>query len=129
MRDLFLSHSSADKPVVRKIASDVQAHEGSDGRRLTVWLDEAEIGPGQSIPGAVNAGLKTSPFFWSITWKPFRKAVLREVAGRRQGPKGEFDVSCQAACSGKSPGIQRGASAAGKASRRGARGPSEASTP
>jgi len=63
MRDAFLSHSSADKPVVRKIAAEVEAHEGSDGHRLTVWLDEAEIRPGQSIPGAVNAGLETSRFF------------------------------------------------------------------
>jgi len=62
-RDIFLSHSSADKPVVRKIAADVEARDGRDGRRLTVWLDEAEIRPGQSIPGAVNAGLETSRFF------------------------------------------------------------------
>jgi hypothetical protein len=27
---------------------------------------------------------------WSITWKPFRKTVAREVAGRRSGPMGEF---------------------------------------
>ncbi|HLE20284.1 MAG TPA: toll/interleukin-1 receptor domain-containing protein [Vicinamibacteria bacterium] len=62
-RDLFLSHSSFDKLVVRKVAADVEAHEGPDGRRLTVWLDEAEIRPGQSIPGAVNAGLETSRLF------------------------------------------------------------------
>ena len=62
-RDLFLSHSSANKPLVRKIASDVQAHERADGARLTVWLDEAEIRPGQSIPGAVNRGLEVSRFY------------------------------------------------------------------
>ena len=45
-RDVFLSHSSANKPLVRKIAADVQAHERADGARLTVWLDEAEIRPG-----------------------------------------------------------------------------------
>lgn len=27
---------------------------------------------------------------WSVTWKPFHNTVPREVAGRRQGPKGEF---------------------------------------
>lgn len=62
-RDVFLSHSSPDKPVIRKIASDIEVPAGRDGRRLTVWLDEAEIRPGQSIPGAVNSGLETSRFF------------------------------------------------------------------
>lgn len=32
-RDLFLSHSSSNKPLVRKIAADVQAHERADGGR------------------------------------------------------------------------------------------------
>lgn len=63
IRDLFLSHSSADKPIVRKIAADVTSNEIAEGRRLTVWLDEAEIAPGRSIPGAVNRGLETSRFF------------------------------------------------------------------
>jgi hypothetical protein len=63
MRDLFLSHSSANKLDVRRIAADVQARQNLDGRPLTVWLDEAEIRPGQSIPRAVNTGLETSRFF------------------------------------------------------------------
>jgi len=63
VRDLFLSHSSANKPDVRKIAAGIKAHQNLDGRPLTVWLDEAEIRPGQSIPGAMNAGLETSRFF------------------------------------------------------------------
>jgi hypothetical protein len=62
-RDLFLSHSSTNKPLVRKIAADVQAHQRADGTLLTVWLDEAEIRPGQSVPGAVNTGLAVSRFF------------------------------------------------------------------
>lgn len=60
VRDIFLSHSSADKPTVRRIAADIAKHRCGDGRPLTVWLDEAEIRPGESIVGAVNAGLESS---------------------------------------------------------------------
>src|SRR5206468_5756631 len=63
LKDLFLSHSSADKPIVRRLAKDVESHEDRASRQLTVWLDEAEIAAGQSIPGAINAGLETSRFF------------------------------------------------------------------
>lgn len=63
IRDLFLSHSSTDKPIVRKIAADVTSNKTAEGRPLTVWLDEAEIRGGRSIPGAVNQGLETSRFF------------------------------------------------------------------
>ncbi len=62
-RDLFISHASVDKPTVRKIACDVCAERSPAGALFTVWLDEAEIRSGQSIPGAVNAGLETSRFF------------------------------------------------------------------
>lgn len=62
-RDLFLSHASVNKPIVRKVAADICAERSTSGRSFTVWLDEAEIRPGQSIPGAVNAGLETSRLF------------------------------------------------------------------
>lgn len=60
-RDLFLSHSSRDKVVVREIAIAIQA-EAYNGRHLTVWIDEAEIQPGESIPGKVTEGLEKSRF-------------------------------------------------------------------
>jgi transcriptional regulator with XRE-family HTH domain len=60
-RDVFLSHRSADKDMVRELAADIEAETFGD-RPLTVWLDEAEIRPGQSIPGLVNSGLETSRF-------------------------------------------------------------------
>lgn len=60
-RDIFLSHRSTDKEFVRSLAADIEGcfH---NGRRLTVWLDEAEIRPGQSVPGLINHGLETSRF-------------------------------------------------------------------
>lgn len=52
--DVFLSHSSKDKEVVREIA----ARLNQDG--LKVWLDEWVIRPGASIPVKVDEGLKQS---------------------------------------------------------------------
>ena len=42
--DVFLSHSSKDKAVVRSIGEQLR----SDG--LRVWLDDWEIHPGDNIP-------------------------------------------------------------------------------
>jgi len=50
--DVFLSHSSKDKPVVRAVAERLR----SDG--LRVWLDEWEIRPGDSIPAKLEEGLE-----------------------------------------------------------------------
>src|SRR5262252_3864361 len=52
--DVFLSHSSKDKVVVRAIAARLWA----DG--LRVWLDDWEIRPGDSIPAKIEAGLEHS---------------------------------------------------------------------
>jgi hypothetical protein len=60
-RDLFLSHRSIDKELARKLAADIEA-EKAHGRALRVWLDEAEIPLGGSIPGHINRGLETSRF-------------------------------------------------------------------
>lgn len=60
-RDLFLSHRGEDKDLIRELAANIE-EETFDGRQLTVWLDEAEIRPGQSIPGLVNSGLESSRF-------------------------------------------------------------------
>ena len=60
-RDLFLSHRDVNKPIVRQLAGDVEA-ELFQSRGLLTWLDEAEIRPGQSIPGLVNDGLEISRF-------------------------------------------------------------------
>jgi transcriptional regulator with XRE-family HTH domain len=60
-RDVFLSHRGTNKEIVRELAADIEAETFGD-RPLTVWLDEAEIRPGQSIPSLVNSGLETSRF-------------------------------------------------------------------
>ena len=60
VRDLFLSHRSTDKEMVRTIASDLG--DSSSDAGLRVWVDEAEIRPGASIPGLINTGLESSRF-------------------------------------------------------------------
>src|SRR5688500_14256253 len=52
--DVFLSHSSKDKAVVRPLAERLRA----DG--VKVWLDEWEIQPGDSIPAKIEEGLERS---------------------------------------------------------------------
>src|ERR1022692_1942485 len=52
--DVFLSHSSTDKAVVRELATRLQ----NDG--LRVWLDEWVIQPGDLISSAVENGLENS---------------------------------------------------------------------
>ena len=52
--DVFLSHSSKDKPVVRELAERLR----QDG--LRVWFDEWEIGFGDSIPSKIDEGLTNS---------------------------------------------------------------------
>ncbi len=50
--DVFLSHSSKDKKVVRAVAERLRA----DG--LRVWFDEWEIKAGDSIPAKIKKGLE-----------------------------------------------------------------------
>ena len=52
--DVFLSHSSHDKEIVRPLAERLR----NDG--LRVWFDEWEIRPGDSIPAKIEAGLEHS---------------------------------------------------------------------
>ena len=52
--DVFLSHSSQDKPTVRAVAERLR----DDGVR--VWLDDWEIKAGDSIPAKIEEGLEHS---------------------------------------------------------------------
>lgn len=52
--DVFISHNSVDKPVVRDIADKLK----SDG--FLVWFDEWVILPGMSIPNEIEKGLQES---------------------------------------------------------------------
>ena len=51
MSYIFLSHSHADKPFVRKLASDLRAAGHS------VWVDDAEINIGDSLIGKIREGI------------------------------------------------------------------------
>ena len=52
--DVFLSHSSKDKTVVRAVAERLK------GDGLRVWFDECEIKPGNNIPWKIDQGLVQS---------------------------------------------------------------------
>ena len=54
---VFVSHSSRDKPFVRRLTGDLKQ------RNLTVWFDEQELGVGDSIVQGVSAGLKDTDYF------------------------------------------------------------------
>ncbi len=51
---VFLSHSSSDKPRIRRIKSDLEAHH------LECWIDEEEIPFGGSITEYIEKGLSES---------------------------------------------------------------------
>jgi hypothetical protein len=52
--DVFLSHSSKDKPVVRELANRLKKD------KLRVWFDEWELKPGDRIPAKIEEGLESS---------------------------------------------------------------------
>ena len=56
MPSVFLSHSSLDNPLARRIACDLQ------GANIDVWLDEWEILVGDSITQQVQKGLDESEY-------------------------------------------------------------------
>jgi hypothetical protein len=52
--DVFLSHSSKDKSIVRELAVRLR------GDGIRVWFDEWVIQPGDSIPSKIEQGLENS---------------------------------------------------------------------
>jgi len=54
---IFLCHSSGDKPFVKMIAKKLEK-EG-----INVWIDEAEILPGDSIITKIDTGIRKTRFF------------------------------------------------------------------
>lgn len=54
--DAFLSHSSADKDIVRDLAHSLKAEN------ITVWLDEEQIQPGDTITRRIEEGLSNSKY-------------------------------------------------------------------
>ena len=71
---VFLSHSSTDKPIARRIRDELEA-EG-----LQVWLDEVEIRVGHSIPNKLASGLDSADVLCLLVSKEAlaSKWVMRE---------------------------------------------------
>ena len=63
MSKVFLSHTSKDKPFVRKLANDLRSYGH------TVWIDEAEINIGDSLIGKIRDGLDSVDFVAAILSK------------------------------------------------------------
>lgn len=84
---IFLSHTSVDKPFVRKLRGDLLEHGVP-----RVWVDEAEIEIGDSLISKIDEGLKDCRFVGVIIseksikspWvqKELEIAMTREIVGR-----------------------------------------------
>lgn len=60
---IFISHSSQDKPFVRRLAADLKA------KGFRVWLDEKEIAVGQSIPQSIDDAISEARYILIILSK------------------------------------------------------------
>jgi hypothetical protein len=86
-RVAFLSHSSKDKPFVRRLAADLVANG------VKVWIDEQRILVGDSIPEKIAQGLAESDFFLlfvsensvNSSWvkKELSSALVHEIERRK----------------------------------------------
>lgn len=86
MTSIFLSHNSRDKPFVRRLASDLDAHG------IRCWVDEAEIKVGDSLIEKIRQGIDSmnfvgvvlSPNSINSRWvqKEIDVAMNQEILGR-----------------------------------------------
>jgi len=86
-RVAFISHSTKDKPFVRKLAADLVASG------VKVWVDEQRILVGDSIPEKIAQGLAESDFFLIVVsqnsinsaWvqKELSGALVNEIERRK----------------------------------------------
>lgn len=84
---IFLSHNTADKDFVRRLASDL------DSQGIKCWLDEAEIKAGESLIEKIREGIDSfeyvaailSPNSIASLWvqKELDVAMNLEISGRR----------------------------------------------
>jgi hypothetical protein len=54
--DLFISHASEDKDLIRRLAKALRA------QRLAVWFDELELVAGKGLGESIDQGLLSSRF-------------------------------------------------------------------
>jgi tetratricopeptide (TPR) repeat protein len=73
---VFLSHSSVDKPFVRKLAEEFEKHG------IKVWVDEGEITIGDSLMGNIEEGIKKAEYFAIVLSKHSIKSPWVEVEYR-----------------------------------------------
>jgi predicted peroxiredoxin len=86
-RVAFISHSTKNKPFVRKLAADLVANG------VKVWIDEQRILVGDSIPEKIAQGLAESDFFLLVvsessvasSWvkKELSTALVNEIERRK----------------------------------------------
>jgi hypothetical protein len=86
-RSVFLSHANADKPLVRRLAEDLKRHG------VRVWLDEAEIKPGESIIAKLEEGVSEMRYLFFVaskssvnsrwTTEELRMAMYDSIQGRK----------------------------------------------
>lgn len=87
MGSIFLSHNSADKPFVRKLAADLRCSG------FYAWVDEAEIKLGDSLIEKIEEGIENtdylgvvlSPNSVNAEWvkREVRIALTQEIHGKR----------------------------------------------
>lgn len=87
MPSIFLSHSSDDKPFVRKLAKSLRM------KGVKVWLDEAEIRVGDSLIDKISSAINEADFIAAVisansvnsTWvqKELSLAMSKEIANRQ----------------------------------------------
>lgn len=82
MSKIFLSHTSKDKPFVRKLAADLRTYGH------TVWIDEAEINIGDSLIGKIRNGLDMVDYVAAVISKDSIKSEWvnkeLEIASNRE---------------------------------------------
>lgn len=87
MAEIFLSHSSLDKPFARRLGNDLQKN------KLKVWIDEAEINVGDSLIDKISNGIINCDFLIVLLSKSsvnsewvkreLNIALTREINGKK----------------------------------------------
>lgn len=87
MSSIFLSHNSADKPFVRKLAADLRCNN------FYAWVDEAEIKLGDSLIEKIEEGIENTNYLGVVLsqnsvnaeWvkREVRIALTQEIHGKQ----------------------------------------------
>lgn len=83
---IFLSHSSDDKPFVKRLAKNL------DGHGIRVWIDEAELKVGDSLIDKIREGIDDFEYLL---------AVISPISIESEWVKREIDVAMNQEISGK----------------------------